>query len=145
MNNVQHIIDYVRKGMDDLDNHSLEAAIELASGMPGNRQDINAAINALQRMGEIEPELLVDGHHGVFVPMVFAQRFGDSGFHFPDKDVVWGDEMEILLKGPEHTDYWDVWQYVLDNAVFEDWGCLMQGESGDLFLININQEESNDD
>ena len=139
---VQHIINHVRQGMNDLDNHSLETAIELASGVPGNREDLNAAIRILQRMGEIEAELLVDGHHGQYVPMVFAQRYGDSGFHFPDKDVEWGDEMEILLKGSEHPDYWEVWSYVLDNAVFENWGCLVQSESGDLFLTNICQQEA---
>ncbi len=53
---------------------------------------------------------------------------------------VSSDQKEILLAGPDHQDYWDTWNTVLNNAYFIDpdtnmrW-YLYQGDSGDLFAV----------
>lgn len=55
--------------------------------------------------------LLVDGHHGIYTPQVFAQRFDLR---------EWGVEpidREILKAGPEHPEYWDAWNDVLMYAL----------------------------
>ena len=70
-------------------------------------------------------ECIVDGHHGQYTPQVFAERFPE-----------WLDdeEQEILLSGPEHELYWDVWDEVSYKEYAEE--SLYLGESGDLFIIS---------
>lgn len=48
-------------------------------------------------------ELLVNGAHGIYVPQVFAQWYGE---------LLAPDQLEVLLAGPEHKHYWDVWDEV---------------------------------
>ena len=69
-------------------------------------------------------ECVVDGHHGVYIPQIFAEQYPE-----------WLDdeEREILLAGPEHEDYWDVWDEVTSRE-FED-QSLYLGESGDVFIL----------
>ena len=54
--------------------------------------------------------LLVDSNRGVYVPQQFAQYF-DSNIKEADKAV--------LLAGPDHDDYWDIWDDVLDYCKLE--------------------------
>ena len=70
-------------------------------------------------------EFVVDGILGAFAPKVFAKRFPS-----------WLDdeEQEILLSGPEHELYWDVWDEVSYKEYAEE--SLYLGESGDLFIIS---------
>jgi hypothetical protein len=61
--------------------------------------------------------LLVDDHHGIYVPQVFAQRFKNNW-------STWGlkpEQLSVLLSGPtDDEEYWDVWNEVLDQACFKD-------------------------
>lgn len=72
-------------------------------------------------------ECVVDGHYGVYIPQTFAERYPE-----------WLDdeEREILLAGPEHEDYWDVWDEVT-SWEFED-KSLYLGESGDVFILTYS-------
>ena len=70
-------------------------------------------------------ECVVDGSRGQCVPQVFAERFPE-----------WLDdeEQEILMSGPEHELYWDVW----DEVSYKEYAdqSLYLGESGDVFIIS---------
>lgn len=56
-------------------------------------------------------QLLIDGHHGIYVPQVFAETVKREYV----KNVSQSD-WDILLAGPDHEHYWDTWADVLDNA-----------------------------
>ena len=68
---------------------------------------------------------VVDGHHGVYIPQVFAERLPE-----------WceGDEEAILRAGPEHELYWDVWDEVSYKERADQ--ILYTGESGDIFILS---------
>lgn len=74
---------------------------------------------------EVEPErvLLVDGCAGIYVPQRFAQNY-DMRF--------WGVSVEaeaVLLSGPDHEDYWEVWDEVLmECGVGGDWRLWQDGD-----------------
>ena len=77
-------------------------------------------------------ECVVDGHHGVYIPQTFAEWYPE-----------WLDdeEREILLAGPEHEDYWDVWDEVTSRECADQ--SLYLGESGDVFILTdspLNEE-----
>lgn len=79
-------------------------------------------------------ELLVDGHHGIYVWQSFAEMcetaLRESGL---------GEDVDILLAGPDHEYYWEA----IDNVEQEFRGShgetLYQGESGDLWLLERNE------
>ncbi len=70
-------------------------------------------------------DLIVDGHHGQYVPMVFAKLY---------PSCMEGSERDILLAGPEHEDYWDVWSDIQGSECWD--GDIWQDESGDVFIIS---------
>jgi hypothetical protein len=59
-------------------------------------------------------DCIVDGQHGIYVGQSFAQRYlmnpGDWG--------VSAEDREILLAGPYHADYLDVWEGVIDSGEY---------------------------
>lgn len=72
-------------------------------------------------------ELLIDGHHGVYIPKLFADMFPEHLFF---------EEREILKSGPDNETYWQIWEDVLDREFIhpvEGKGTLYQDE--DLWLI----------
>ena len=70
-------------------------------------------------------DIIVNGQHGQYVPQVFAERFPE-----------WLDdeERDILLAGPEHENYLDVWNDVIFYEYYDQFIYL--GESGDLFIVS---------
>ena len=75
-------------------------------------------------------ECIVDGHHGQYTPQVFAELF---------PDWLDDDEKDILLSGPEHPHYWDVWSDIQGRECWDGdiWqGDIWQGESGDIFILS---------
>jgi len=78
---------------------------------------------------------LVDGHHGVYVPQVFANQCADGW-------RVHAELLQILRDGPNHEEYWDAWQMVLDLAFYTDTDGtelgLCVGGSGDLFAFDVD-------
>ena len=70
-------------------------------------------------------ECIVDGHHGQYVPMVYANNY---------PSCMDGSERDILLAGPEHENYWDVWSDIQGSECWT--GDIWQGESGDVFIIS---------
>lgn len=61
------------------------------------------------------PVCIVDGHHGIYVPQVWAERYGD----YLETCRVSQEDVVILLQGPDHADYWEAWQDVLNDYCHE--------------------------
>lgn len=78
----------------------------------------------------------VDGHNGVYTPMVFAQRYPAN---------VSPDDLPVLLAGPDHEDYADISadDFIVNTGdmVFEynDSGDILTYELIDSDKITIGQ------
>jgi len=62
-------------------------------------------------------DLLISDRNGVYIPQIFA------GFDFTNWSGIDPEDIEVLLRGPNHEDsqnYWDVWTDVTDTAVHTD-------------------------
>jgi hypothetical protein len=57
-------------------------------------------------------QLLFDGASGIYIPQMFAEVMIRENV-----ENVTAADWAILEKGPEDEQYWDTWEYVLDNAV----------------------------
>lgn len=75
-------------------------------------------------------ELLVDSHHGQYVPQVFAEIANRDLFG----ETISAEDWAILEAGPDHEHYWDCWDDVLNSAETEDSVSLWQ--DGDLWAVN---------
>lgn len=89
---------------------------------------------------------IVDGHHGVYVPNVWAERYGREASRLAG---VNRDDVAVLLYGPDHDFYWESWDQVLSD--YEHVTAEMRGsrlviqvyrlwQDGDLF--EYNQDEA---
>ena len=85
---------------------------------------------------------IVDGVHGVYVPMIFAQ--------IVDRKIlsgVSGETLDYLAEEDslEEDDFWDVWDSVLNNARITHNGKTYHlHQDGDLFAIdwdNLTEDE----
>lgn len=78
--------------------------------------------------------LMIDGARGIYVPQAFVQNFTPSD---------WGltpDEIAVLDAGPDHVDYWDVWEDVDGRKEYLDkegvsWVLC---QDGDLFAQAVS-------
>ena len=84
--------------------------------------------------------LLVDSHHGIYVPQIFAKTY--IGW-----DMDYEDET-ILQSGPDREHYWEAWDTVLSSAKYTDakgvsWTLH---QDGDLWAVREDHvwEEDND-
>lgn len=81
-----------------------------------------------------EPACIVDGHHGIYVPQVWAERYGNPAV---EAAGVKAGDVTTLFLGPtddNYFDYWDAWERVLNDYNHEVDGIhhhLIQ--DGDLF------------
>jgi hypothetical protein len=80
-------------------------------------------------------DCIVDGHHGIYVPQQFAKRFQEQA-------GLDGDDLAILLDGPDNKHYWDVWGDVLDNGTVTDRSGNVYSlyQDDDLFAIDVSVE-----
>ncbi len=73
--------------------------------------------------------LLLDGHHGVYIPQLFAQQCtAEQHWKYSDEDRA------ILLAGPDYDEYWDAWDSVLNEAYWID------PKSGNKYYIDQNDD-----
>lgn len=83
-------------------------------------------------LDKFDTVVLVNGAHGVYVPRQFVLEY------LWDQWGVDEDDAKILKAGPDHDEYWEAWDAVLNDAALvvdgKAWS-LHQGESGDLFAI----------
>ena len=78
-----------------------------------------------------EPVCIVDGHHGVYVPQIWAQRYGDSAVQSAGVLIA---DISVLIKGPDSDLYWEAWDNVLNNYCHEVSGVKHYiQQDGDLF------------
>lgn len=84
-------------------------------------------------------ELIIyaDASRGIYIPQFFAESSVDDW-------TIEAADREILLAGPEHPLYWDVWSDVLEYASFVDsdgreWRLY---QDGDLFAYTGEFPES---
>ena len=88
-------------------------------------------------------ECIVNGAHGVFVPMVFAQTINRELL-----SGVSGETLDYLAKeeSVDDVDFWDAWDSVLNNARINVEGKIYHlHQDSDLFIIdwdNLTEDES---
>lgn len=74
-------------------------------------------------------ELFLDGCRGIYIPRDFAAMIA-----LDDWNGIYEEQLSILKRGPDHENYFDVWDEILDYAeTKKDGGTLYQ--DGDLWLI----------
>lgn len=88
------------------------------------------------------PEIIIcigDGARGQYMPQV-AFDLEAKGWNRDDQNFLLSrQDVGILETGPEHYEYWDLWDEILNDAVYVDesgdeWRLVQQ--DGDLFAIN---------
>ena len=82
--------------------------------------------------------LFADGARGIYLPQHFAQALTDDAeVQFVYHGVYnWEVIKPILLAGPDHEDYCEAWDFVLDNArIHHDGKVYSLWQDGDLWLV----------
>jgi len=80
-------------------------------------------------------ELVLSDRNGIYIPQYLAESINVAGDCW---EGFKGEDIEILLAGPDHEHYWDAWDSVLSFARFID----SQGrtwylyQDGDLWIYN---------
>lgn len=103
-------------------------------------------------------QCLIDGHHGVYVPQVFATAFQTADWGITE------EQAEVLRHGPDHANaddrddpqevyaeqcwgelYWEIWGTVLNNAEWRDGeGNLWHlHQDSDLFAVRADHDHDN--
>ena len=76
-------------------------------------------------------EIFCDSASGVYIPQRFAKEVNKELLSGVDRA-----ELSILESGPDHEQYWDVWNNVENNAVVTTEGHKWRlYQDGDLFLV----------
>lgn len=65
-------------------------------------------------MKEPQPDLLVDCHHGIYIPQLFAQTYA------PRLVEPLTEEQIKDLSHPEQEFYWETWDTVMQNTKLKD-------------------------
>ena len=75
----------------------------------------------------VKMEFILDGHHGIYIPQIFAEQYPEW--------VKYDEDMEVLKAGPDHPEYWEAWDSVLGSEY--EGQFLITGEGGnDLFICS---------
>lgn len=78
-------------------------------------------------------QLLINSAAGIYIPQWFAEQYQQLLLN-PEKHK--GD-IQILLSGPDHPEYWDAWQDILDSELTN--GCQLY-HNEDLWLLEDGEE-----
>lgn len=92
-------------------------------------------------MDEINLEnaiLIVDEIHGIYVPKAFSRTVGHN--------MVTGatiEQFSILESGPDHEEYWEVWDEVLNDVIITDRNGMQYTlyQDGSVWAVPINNEQ----
>lgn len=91
-----------------------------------------------------EPELLIDSHHGIHVPSLFASKF-EAWIRncYNEKDV---EEILTDLKNSDNESYWDSWDDVLGNlsAKVKDRRYILHENEGDVWFVDEDLPNEDD-
>ena len=88
---------------------------------------------------EVKPSLLVDESRGLYIPQAFINRYvGWEGISDENSD--------ILRAGPDHPEYMEAWDEVLENATWVDGqGIKFRLEQdGDLWAVPVDAINPNE-
>lgn len=85
---------------------------------------------AMEKMSK----LLLDGARGIYIPKAFAENFDMAAWHVSEENA------EILKAGPDHEDYWEIWDIVTSNAFYIDAAGVKWFLHGDNDLFAVTQE-----
>ena len=78
-----------------------------------------------------EPVCIVDGHHGIYVPQVWAERYGAAAVESAGVNAT---DVSDLSMGPECAAYWEAWESILNDYCHEVAGVKHYlTQDGDLF------------
>jgi hypothetical protein len=85
--------------------------------------------------------LLLSDARGVYIPRDFT-----SAVDFTHTTNITPDDWAILSIGPDHKEYWEAWQTILDNAIVTDTGGneYYLHQDGDLWAIPVGVNLSED-
>ena len=72
--------------------------------------------------------LIIDGNRGIYIAQDFASYLVTNSVPYMGVDK---NDIRVLLLGPDHPVYNEVWDHVSDNIVFQD-------EDGDEFRLYQN-------
>jgi hypothetical protein len=81
------------------------------------------------------PECLIDNHHGLYIPQIYAKRFAEF------TKGVSKETLDDLLAGPESETYFDSWSDVLDNGTLvsnidgKEYRLIIGEGAGDVFIV----------
>ena len=79
-------------------------------------------------------ELLIDGHHGIFIPQLFCEYYAENFEGINPEDLE-------TCQDPNNQWYWDSWTNILDNAyIIQNGKKYILWQDCDLFLIAENEE-----
>ena len=78
---------------------------------------------------ESKLEMLIDSHHGVYIPQIFAQYFEEQ-VRKHDPEIA-----DILLSGPDHEDYWESWAQLIDYSDF-----VLINDKGERYTVTQNED-----
>lgn len=77
--------------------------------------------------------LLIDSHHGVYIPQLFAQHCAHEWIGISP------DNLGIMIHGPDHEYYFEAWDMVLNNARHKSLPWLTLYQDGDLWAIDYDR------
>lgn len=80
-----------------------------------------------------EPVCIIDGAHGIYVPQIWAERYGLQAAKSAGVNPF---DVSSLLTGPDCADYWDSWDSVLNDYCHTVNGVRHYlTQDGDLFEV----------
>lgn len=81
--------------------------------------------------------LYASDRHGIYIPQYFSESVKPECL-----SGVSGEDMAILLSGPDHEFYWEAWEVVCNNAVLTDSNgvTFYLWQDGDLWLVPTHFE-----
>jgi len=96
--------------------------------------------------GSQRPMLWLDSARGRYIPRDFSSSFADRDKHVRNVSKQnWAD----LEAGPDNEHYWETWEEVTNSATIIDEHdnqyALYQSDGGDLWLIPVGMEWSDED
>ena len=75
-------------------------------------------------MNIVKCTYIIDGNQGQYIPQIFAEKF---------PEWLEDDDKAILLSGPDHADYWEVWNDVQCSE--HDGQFLTNSEGGNDLML----------
>lgn len=88
---------------------------------------------------DTDSQLILSDSHGIYIPKLWADALEDEE-EAESYSVSWEDVL-ICQAGPDHELYWESWDAILQNALWnengEDWRLL---QNGDLWAVRSEVE-----